>query len=219
MVDAGPGRDGRPAPAPGRSGWIIPADVPEGPAPGYVFVGFWRRFCAYVIDMVVLAIPSYALFLLVAVGPLANATMRLFDPPTRFIRDPATGLLVPNTVTPVPADAALEDFFRWIALAILLMLALQLLYFALFWSRRGGTPGQLLLGVEIRNEVDGSRIGFVRACLRFLGYVVCSWILYVGFVWVVFDARKQGWHDKMAGTVAVRRVDRTRGGAGGAAPR
>jgi uncharacterized RDD family membrane protein YckC len=35
---------------------------------------------------------------------------------------------------------------------------------------------------------------------------VSIWILYLGFIWVAFDPRKQGWHDKIAGTVAIRKV-------------
>ena len=64
----------------------------------------------------------------------------------------------------------------------------------------------MLLGVEIRSETDGSRIGFARACLRYLGYLVSAFILYIGFIWVAFDDRKRGWHDMLAGTIAVRRI-------------
>jgi uncharacterized RDD family membrane protein YckC len=39
---------------------------------------------------------------------------------------------------------------------------------------------------------------------RYLGYYVSLLGLGLGFVWVAFDARKQGWHDKLAGTVVIR---------------
>ena len=39
---------------------------------------------------------------------------------------------------------------------------------------------------------------------RYLGYYVSMIPLCLGLIWVAFDARKQGWHDKLAGTVVVR---------------
>jgi uncharacterized RDD family membrane protein YckC len=29
-------------------------------------------------------------------------------------------------------------------------------------------------------------------------------VLFVGFLWIIWDAEKQAWHDKIAGTVVVR---------------
>ena len=40
---------------------------------------------------------------------------------------------------------------------------------------------------------------------RYLGYYVSTIPLMLGFLWVAFDARKQGWHDKMANTVVIRK--------------
>lgn len=40
---------------------------------------------------------------------------------------------------------------------------------------------------------------------RYLGYFVSMLFLGLGCIWVAFDSRKQGWHDKLAGTVVVRR--------------
>jgi uncharacterized RDD family membrane protein YckC len=39
---------------------------------------------------------------------------------------------------------------------------------------------------------------------RYLCYYVSSLLLGLGFIWVGFDSRKQGWHDKLAGTVVIR---------------
>ena len=47
--------------------------------------------------------------------------------------------------------------------------------------------------------------GLGRSILRFVGYWICWITLFIGFFWVGFDSRKQGWHDKIAGTVVVRR--------------
>jgi len=43
---------------------------------------------------------------------------------------------------------------------------------------------------------------------RYLAYYLSMIPLFLGFVWVAFDGRKQGWHDKLAGTVVVRKMNR-----------
>jgi len=40
--------------------------------------------------------------------------------------------------------------------------------------------------------------------VRYVGYFISSLFLCLGFLWIAFDARKQGWHDKIAGTVVIK---------------
>jgi len=42
---------------------------------------------------------------------------------------------------------------------------------------------------------------------RYFGYYVSGLILALGFIWIAFDKRKQGWHDKLAGTLVIREGD------------
>ena len=77
-------------------------------------------------------------------------------------------------------------------------------YFIGFWTWLGKTPGMMLFGLRVARETDGSKPSLGRSFLRYVGYWL-SWIaLFIGFIWVAFDSRKQGWHDKIAGTVVVR---------------
>ena len=206
MMDDGSGRDPTYDPPPARSGWVLPQEVVVGPAPGYAYVGFWRRFCAFLIDALILAIPTWALMFAVLLGPLASQSFQFFYAPGRFVTDPATGRRVLDPAAFEALQASLAGMLQWILLMGVLILLLQMLYHAALWSRYGGTLGQLALGVQVRNEADGSRISFGRACLRFIGFLVSTWALYIGLIWVAFDPRKQGWHDKIAGTVVIRRV-------------
>ncbi|MFI5200019.1 MAG: RDD family protein, partial [Candidatus Limnocylindrales bacterium] len=120
--------------------------------------------------------------------------------------DPTTGQLFVNPAAYTAYFAAINSLLP-LALGVTVLLGLlQMVYFAFFWSRRGASLGQLALGVQVRNERDGSRISFGRGCLRYLGMIVSIYVLYIGLIWAAFDARKQGWHDKIAGTVAIRRV-------------
>jgi uncharacterized RDD family membrane protein YckC len=69
---------------------------------------------------------------------------------------------------------------------------------------RSATPGKMWLSMTI---VDADTLGPLtpkQAIVRYLGYYVSMFGMFLGFVWVAFDRRKQGWHDKMARTVVIR---------------
>ena len=74
----------------------------------------------------------------------------------------------------------------------------------LFWKFRQATPGKMLWGARIVDARTGLPPSTGQMVGRYLGYFVSTLGLGLGFVWVAFDARKQGWHDKLAGTVVVR---------------
>src|SRR5437667_11014378 len=73
----------------------------------------------------------------------------------------------------------------------------------LFWRYQGATPGKIAIGARIVDAETGGPPTTGRLALRFLGYLVSALPLYLGFVWIAFDRRKQGWHDKIAGTVVI----------------
>jgi uncharacterized RDD family membrane protein YckC len=77
-----------------------------------------------------------------------------------------------------------------------------------FWALVGQTPGKALLGLRIV-RMDGRRMTLSAALLRYLGYWVSAIPLFLGFAWILFDADRRGWHDRIAGTYVayVRRVD------------
>ena len=70
------------------------------------------------------------------------------------------------------------------------------------WVLVGFTPGKGLLGLRIL-RADGQRIGLGRAIVRYAGYWVSLIFLGLGFIWILFDRRRRGWHDKLAGTCVV----------------
>jgi uncharacterized RDD family membrane protein YckC len=75
-------------------------------------------------------------------------------------------------------------------------------YYVFFWSLAGQTPGKMLLGVRVI-RVDGRRLSIKRSILRFLGYIVSLVVFFLGFLWILADNRRQGWHDKIADTCVV----------------
>jgi uncharacterized RDD family membrane protein YckC len=73
-----------------------------------------------------------------------------------------------------------------------------------FWITKSATPGKMVLNMKI---VDVKTLGSVptsRLLLRYLGYYIAAIPLGLGFMWVGWDKRKQGWHDKIAGTVVIK---------------
>ncbi|RPI31105.1 MAG: RDD family protein [Chloroflexota bacterium] len=85
-----------------------------------------------------------------------------------------------------------------------------LVYFIYFWSLLGYTPGKYLLGLKVVRR-DGSKLSLGRAFIRLIGYWVSAIPLFFGFIWIIFDHRRQGWHDKLADTqVIYTQGDRTR---------
>jgi uncharacterized RDD family membrane protein YckC len=74
-----------------------------------------------------------------------------------------------------------------------------------FWIARQATPGKMALSLRI---VDAKTLGPLskgQAIGRYLAYYVSSIPLGLGLLWVAFDGRKQGWHDKLAGTFVIRK--------------
>jgi len=74
----------------------------------------------------------------------------------------------------------------------------------LFWMYRQATPGKMLLSVRIQDANTGAKLSLGQSVGRYLGYFVSTIPLGLGLVWVAFDKKKQGWHDKLAHTVVVK---------------
>ena len=76
-------------------------------------------------------------------------------------------------------------------------------FFAKFWVHGGQTLGMQVWGVRVQNA-DGSAISLWQALLRFV-VAIASWLcLGLGFVWVLWDGKKRGWHDIYSETELVR---------------
>jgi uncharacterized RDD family membrane protein YckC len=73
----------------------------------------------------------------------------------------------------------------------------------LFWRYCGATPGKIAVSAKIVDARSGGRPSTGRLVARFFAYIASGLPLFLGFVWIAIDRRKQGWHDKIAGTVVV----------------
>lgn len=73
-----------------------------------------------------------------------------------------------------------------------------------FWATVQGTPGKQALRATIVHARTGQRPAFWQMVVRYVAYVLSLLPFGLGFFWVLWDPRKQGWHDKLANTVVVR---------------
>ena len=77
----------------------------------------------------------------------------------------------------------------------------------LFWLRKRATPGKMAISAQVVDAATGDTITLGQALLRYVGYCVSIIPFGLGIIWVAFDSRKQGWHDKIAGTVVVKKTN------------
>jgi uncharacterized RDD family membrane protein YckC len=93
------------------------------------------------------------------------------------------------------------DLVRGNGLSTLLGLA----YYLYFWSSygHGQTLGNRALGIRVV-KTNGSELTLIDAFIRYVGLILSFICLFIGVIWVAFDANKQGWHDKIASTYVVK---------------
>jgi len=84
-----------------------------------------------------------------------------------------------------------------------LNLVIGIAYFSYMWSQQGATLGQRIFRLRVVDANTGQRITIGKALLRWVGLFVSFLVCFVGVIWVAFDSRKQGWADKIAGTLVL----------------
>jgi uncharacterized RDD family membrane protein YckC len=152
--------------------------------------GWWSRL----IDSVILGIPFSLLFGVIAV---------------------AAGVFAGNTgsTNQNTQGAAAAVFGGFFILLYLFFVVITIGYWIYFWGTSGATLGMRLLRLRVIDANTGGAIGYARAVVRLLMTVVNTWACYIGWIWVAFDPRKQGWHDKVANSVVIHYWPHDRGRA------
>jgi uncharacterized RDD family membrane protein YckC len=139
--------------------------------------GFFSRLEAFIVDLVIL-------ILIQVVGSIFIQIFLKFFSLTRFADFIKT---------------ALENSELNLALGSLTISLLVVGYFTFFWTLVGFTPGKAVLGLKVVRR-NGTKLSFWRALVRFFSYWISAIPLFLGFFWVLWDSRRQAWHDKIAGT-------------------
>lgn len=156
------------------------------------YASYWRRLGAAAIDLTITSL------LLVAVVAGLGVVLAFFLAGVAF-----------NNMEPggdLREDAAVH--IATIAVSGTLVIAVVsiitcMLYFTLFTGWRGQTPGKMLVGIRVvdaAQKIPGLRRAFMR---EVVGKFLSSTAFYLGYLWPVWDAERQTWHDKIAETWVV----------------
>ena len=146
------------------------------------YVGFWVRFFAFLVD---------SLWVGILVGVVLFALY-------------GDQLMALVAMSPDASRETMSAAAEGATGALLLELFLPAVIFVGFWIWKSATPGKMIVSAKI---VDATTLGAPstgQLIVRYVGYFVSSLLLCLGFLWIAFDARKQGWHDKIAGTVVIK---------------
>lgn len=84
----------------------------------------------------------------------------------------------------------------------LFVLSFAPLYTIIFWTLAGQTPGKYLLGLRIF-RMDGEQLTLARSARRYVGYLLSFFAFGLGFIWIMIDDERQGFHDIFAKTCVV----------------
>lgn len=134
--------------------------------------------------------------------------------------------------TPVPQEKYAPFIYRWAALnldqflfaLVMIVIAiftgtlnqeevgnnlgnvfslLYVVYSVYFIKTKQATLGKQFFKLKVKVE-DGAQVGWGRAIIReSVGKLISYFVFCLGFVWSLWDKKKQTWHDKMVGTVVV----------------
>ncbi|MDD5153585.1 MAG: RDD family protein [Desulfovibrionales bacterium] len=143
--------------------------------------GFWQRLLAFSFDCCLIHL--IMLFFLLGTAIAVKTSL-----------DCGSGFSWPSALQ------LLGTLFLPFQLAMLLTV---ITYFTFFHGYTGQTPGKQLFGLKVVHT-SGLPLTFGQAFLRWVGYILSSAPLNLGFLWVAIDKNKQGWHDKITDTYVIR---------------
>jgi uncharacterized RDD family membrane protein YckC len=161
------------------AGYPVPAF-----AAGKTYGGFWIRLVARIVDGIIISVPLAVIFIIFAVlaGGIASQTN--------------------NTDQNAQAAVGLGLVGVWLLIATLATIG-TVIYFVYFWGTSGSTLGMRIFNLRVVDADTGAPIGIARAIVRYLMAIVNGLACYIGWIWVAFDPRKQGWHDKVANSIVL----------------
>ena len=153
------------------------------------YAGFWLRLAAALIDFSILIAGLYVLYCVIS-----QSFFWIFPDMQRLI----------NTLADISNGAPVSGGIIWLMATILLVFLVgSTIYFVVCWTTTGQTVGKMSVSIKII-RTDSSPVDLRCAFIRFLGCMLCTAMLGIGFILVAFDSRKQGLHDRIADTYVVK---------------
>jgi uncharacterized RDD family membrane protein YckC len=138
-----------------------------------------------------------------SVGQLASPVRRLFAHGFD-IAIPIFSLITILGVAGASAVATGSETGAGFGMLVGFALLIAYVVWAITLFAQGTTPGKNLLGLRVVKET-GEHAGFWAMLVReWIGkWWISQLILGLGFVWILLDRDRQGWHDKLMSTYVV----------------
>lgn len=168
--------------------WPAPVE-PAGPAPGIAFAGHGARLVAYILDAIILGVVVGAIVLLSTLPIIGTLLGHIGEQPDYWSDS--------TTWSQLGAGIGL------VIIGVVVASLVGLVYFPWFWAHGGQTPGMQATGIRVVRDRDGGPVDGGAAILRLVGFWISGAVFYLGYVWVLIDARRRGWHDLLAGTCVI----------------
>ena len=150
-----------------------------------VYAGLGRRFIAFIIDIILILIFD---LVVASVLGLFRGLQNLYF--YAYQHQPIETLTTDGTMVALVSSI--------VAAYGILFVVIPWLYYAGFESSRSqATPGKVLMR-SVVTDLDGNRVSFARATLRFFGKFISLLIIFIGFLMIGLTKKKQGLHDKIA---------------------
>jgi len=140
------------------------------------YAGFWRRVLASIIDTLLFGLIAGIIHFV-------------------FFGDDTIKLVPVDTVNGL--SFSIISSSNWVEQIIIVLITVFM------WIKFLGTPGKLVLGCHVVDAKTQQAMNPGQAVLRYVSYFVSMLPLGLGFFWIAWDKRKQGFHDKIAGTVVI----------------
>lgn len=132
-----------------------------------------------------------------AVGvPASPAPLALLSLPRAGFWVRMAALAIDAILLLIVTNLMIDDAGRLVLLALAV-------YGAVMWKLRGTTIGGSILCLKLA-RTDGREVDWATAIVRALSCFISLVALGLGFIWIAFNDERQGWHDRIAGTVVVR---------------
>ncbi len=153
------------------------------------YASFGARLGAWIIDAIIIGCVQF-----VVVAPIMT-----------FLGFGLASQVEDGAISEEAAVGMIGSIFAMVGSAMIVTVAITLLYFALMESSKSqATLGKMAVGIKV-TDLEGNRINFGKAFLRSIGKIISGMIMYIGYIMAAFTEKKQGLHDMIANTLVLKK--------------
>jgi len=160
------------------------------------YAGFWIRFCAYLIDYIILSIPLWIITTIIFLIFLSTSDVfyyMMYDS-TYMYRE----------LTNEEAISFMVSYYSALLIMIIINFIGAVAYFGgLHASKWQATIGKKIFGLKV-TDMSGNRISFWKAVGRYAAMAFLSGIFLIGYIMAAFTDKKQSLHDIIASTIVIK---------------